>query len=257
VYPAGSPSYSAQKTTIEPAMNTPTAASGAPPALREMLARLPPPTPGSFREQLDRRVLAVIAGDYGAARQPLELVTAQQQELATRFVEALIVLREFHAGDEASAATAAADVLRELLAALQTVSDLSMPALKICRAVRGFGQYDPIEPPRFRAGQQNEFVLYCELRDFTSQRQDDGQFLTRFDLTTTIMDSGGGTVLEICDRELSDLCANRRHDCFIPRLVRLPPTMAPGRYVAKVTAVDKLGQKVAENRASFEIAAER
>ena len=74
-------------------------------------------------------------------------------------------------------------------------------------------------------------------------------------MTTTILNRTGDAVLEIKDPEIVDRCRNRRHDCFIPRLVRLPATLPPGQYVAKVTVVDKLGQKLAENRATFHLAA--
>jgi len=100
-----------------------------------------------------------------------------------------------------------------------------------------------------------EFVLYCEVRDFVSEQRDDGFYYTRFDLTTTLLSHSGDVVLELKDTDITDRCRNLRHDCFIPRLVRLPASLSPGQYVAKVTVVDKLGQKVAENRATFQIVA--
>jgi hypothetical protein len=39
--------------------------------------------------------------------------------------------------------------------------------------------------------------------------------------------------------------------------VRLPASLSPGEYVVKITLVDKLGQKVAENRATFRLSAGR
>jgi hypothetical protein len=217
------------------------------------LDQLPLAEEAPFRDQLDRRMLWVVAGDYEHARAPLKLVTAEQQELATRFVEAWIVIRDWHMGDQSGAANAAAGELRELQVALQHLSDLSLPVLEICSAVRGFGQYDAIQPPRLPAGTGCEFVLYCEVSSFVSQRHDDGYYTSSFDMTTTILNRAGDTVLEIKDADILDRCRNRRQDCFIPRLVRLPASLSPGQYVAKVTIVDKLGQKVAENRAPFEL----
>lgn len=238
-----------------PHINAPARAAEAPPSLAELIERLPPAPEGSFRAQLDRRILWVVAGDYERARSPLELVTAEQQELAARFVEAWIAIRNWHVGDQATAAAAAARELEALQAALRRLKDLSVPVVRICRSVRGFGQYDAIEPPRFLAGVVNEFVLYCELRDFVSERGDDGLYTTKFDLTTTILDRSGQAVLEIKDTDIVDRCATRRQDCFVPRLVRLPAALSAGAYVVKTTVVDKLGQKVAENRATFELAA--
>lgn len=238
-----------------PAINAPAVARATPASLKEFLQQMVPPAEASFREQLDLRMLRVVAGDYEGARQPLTLVTAEQQELAARFIEAWITVRDAHMGDLPGAAQTAAQELAELQAALRRLSDLSVPVVKICSAVRGFGQYDLIEPPRFAAGSAAEFVLYCEVRDFVSERRDDEYYHTTFDLTTTILTRAGESVLEVKDADIVDRCRNRRQDCFVPRLVRLPLSLSPGQYVAKVTIVDKLGRKVAENRASFELVA--
>ncbi len=238
--------------TAAPQVNAPAYARNTPTSLREFLEQSLPAEESSFREQLDRRMLWVMAGDYERARAPLSLVTAEQQELATRFVEAWIAVRDWHAGDPSRAAGAAARELDELRQALQRLSDLSVPTVKICSAVRSFGQYDELEPARFPAASPAEFVLYCEVRDYVSELRDE-QYTSAFELTTTILNRAGDTVLEIKDTNIVDRCRNRRHDCFIPRLVRLPATLPPGQYVAKVTLVDKLGQKVAESRATFQL----
>jgi len=237
-----------------PQVNAPAYARNTPTSLREFLEQSLPAEENSFREQLDRRMLWVMAGDYDQARAPLNLVTAEQQELATRFVEAWIAIRDWHMGDPSRAAGAAARELDELRQALQRLSDLSVPAVKICSAVRSFGQYDALEPARFPASTPAEFVLYCEVRDFVSELRDE-LYTSTFDMTTAILNRAGDTVLEIKDTNIVDRCRNRRHDCFIPRLVRLPATLPPGQYVAKVTLVDKLGQKVAESRATFQLVA--
>ena len=241
--------------TATPGINTPAEAMNGPTSLQGFLDTMVFPKDPSFGQQLDLRVLRVVAGDYERAREPLTLVTAEQQELAARFVDALIAVREGHMGDLATAARNAGEALDELRTALSRISELNMPVLTICSAVRGYGQYDEIEPARFRCG-TSEFVLYCEIRDFVSEHRPDGFYYTTFDMTTAILNRIGDTVLEIRDVDISDRCRNHRHDCFIPRLVRLPPSLSPGQYVAKVTVVDKLGKKVAENSAPFELAAQ-
>jgi hypothetical protein len=234
-------------------VNSPAYARSTPASLREFLEQSLPPEESSFRAQLDRRMLWVMAGDYERARAPLDCVTAEQHELATRFVEAWIAIRDCNIADPARAASAAAHELDELRQSLQRLSDLSIPTLRICSAVRNFGQYDALDPARFPAGAPAEFVLYCEVRDFVSDLKDD-LYTSTFDLTTAILNRAGDTMLEIKDANIVDRCRNRRHDCFISRLVRLPANLPPGQYVAKVTLVDKLGQKVAENRAPFQLA---
>lgn len=236
-----------------PAVNSPAAATAGPTSLRDFVERVPLPEDASFTEQLDRRLLRVVVGDYEEARLPLRLVTAEQQELASAFIDAWIAIRQSHDGDLAAGAARAATELNNLQAALRSLSDLSIPVIKICKAVRGFGQYDEIDPPRFLAGVASEFVLYAEVRDFVSELRDDDHYHSVFDLTTTILDDSGQMILELEDNNIVDRCRNRRHDCFLPRLVPLPATLSPGRYVAKVTIVDTLGEKVAESRVPFEI----
>ncbi len=158
-------------------------------------------------------------------------------------------------GDLSRAAGVAVEGLAQLQAALERLGDLEVPVVEICSAVRGYGQYDVLKPASFLTGQPAEFVLYCEVRDFLSEKRDDGYFHTMFDLTTAILNRSGEVVMELRDTDIADRCRTRRHDCFIPRLVRLPATLSPGQYVAKITVVDKLAQKVAESRASFEVVA--
>lgn len=244
---------------VAPSINTPTRAAGAGPSARELLsAYVNDPewrSDATFRRQLDAKLLAVIAGDVDTARKPLEMATDEQQALATRLVSALIAARDAHAGDPRASADRVLTELDALGDTLRKSTSLELPRLAICREVRGFGQFQPFEPAQFAAGQPSEFVLYCELRNFTSQQQSDGQFLSKFELRTTIL-HGKEPVLELVDRDITDRCRSPRRDCFIPRVVRLPATLAPGRYLAKVAVIDKLGDKVAEQTVEFRLNAQ-
>ena len=208
-----------------------------------------------FRAQLDQRILQALVGNVDRARRPLELVSRAQQDLAAGIVDTLIAIREAGGGAprlEAQRVLEQIDVWRR---SLTPAVDLRIDAVRLCRAVRGFGQYDVLDPPHFRTGQTNEFVIYCEVSNFVSEQRPDNRFETLFDFTTTIMTRTGDTVLELKDTDVRDVCRNRRRDCFIPRLVRLPATLSPGEYVARVTIVDKLGKKVAQERATFRVVA--
>lgn len=240
-------------------MNTGATATNAPITLSDFIRQWPGDSDeASFREQLDRRVLRVVAGDYEGARRPLTMVSAQQQEMATHLLESLIVIREeAHGGDPSGAADRVRAEWERLAEALRPLSELRIPRLAVCREVIGYGQYEPIDPPRFPAGVSSEFVAYCEVRDFVRERQEDGMYETRFEMRTRVLDAAGNTVLDIRDTDIVDRCRQPRQDCFIPRLVRLPASLSPGEYVVKITLVDKLGQKVAENRAAFRLSAGR
>lgn len=222
-------------------------------AIDEWLARSA--ADATFRQQFDRRVLYVLAGDYAEARRPIDMATAEQQAMAGRFIEALIAVQEGHGGEpgrEAGRVLAHVDSLRD---ALLPAAELVLPALVICRAVKGFGQYEPLDPAQFPAGRDNEFVAYCEIRDFVSERRSDGAYQSRFGMRLGVFNRVGDRVHEMNVDEIIDRCRSQRRDCFLSPVVRLPATLAPGEYVLKVAISDKIGQKVAEQAAAFRIVA--
>lgn len=239
-----------------PAVNAPAEAADQPLTLEEFAEQwLDQPTETSFRGQLDQRLLLILAGKYEQARQPLEMVSDEQKQMATQFVEALIAIREGHGGDPGAEANRVLTQIEALMDSLVPLSDLRIPTLALTRAVRGFGRYEAFDPPHFLTGRENEFVVYCEVRNFLSRPTADGGYESQFSLRTTILNRAGDVVLEINDEHIADKCKTRRHDCFIPRLVRLPATLSPGEYVVKVTIVDKIAKKVAEKRTTFRIVA--
>jgi hypothetical protein len=213
----------------------------------------PPDT--SFRAQLDRRLLLVLADNFEEARRPLEMVSNEQQKMAGEFVEALIAIRESHGGDPGGEASRALVRIEALMESLVPLSDLRIPTLALTRSVRGFGRYETFEPPELSAGRENEFVVYCEIGNFVSRPAEAGGYESHFSMRTAILNRAGDIVLEINDDHIADQCRTRRNDCFIPRLVRLPATLSPGEYVVKVTIIDKIAGKVAERRTTFRIVA--
>lgn len=210
----------------------------------------------SFGRQLDARVMYVVAGDYEKARAPLTLVSDQQRELALRYIESLIAIRDGRSANETAATTALTEIER-LADTLRDSGELSIPVLAICREVRGFGQYTPISPAEFPSGEPIEFVSYLEIREYRSEKQADGAYLTQFEMRTKVLNRSGDTVVDLHDPVIEDRCKNKRRDCFVPRLVSLPASLSPGEYVLKTTVVDKLGAKVAETSTPFRILPKR
>ncbi len=237
----------------EPGVNAATFASEWP-ELAALLNRLGrQPEDRSFRRQLDVRLLRVLAGDYEGAREPLELVSQQQQEMAAGFVEAMITLREGHGGDLASEASRVLARLEDLRGTLVTASDLRVRPPVICRSVLGYGLYEPIEPALFRAGQYAEFVAYCEVGNLVTEPQEDGTHVTLLDVRTTILSHAGDIVSETRSDGVRTVWRDARHDCFLAPVVSLPATLAPGQYVVKITVADRIGRKVAESSVTFRI----
>lgn len=247
-------STAAPEVADAPAINAAVESRYGPTSLRDFLARLPAAEAGApFREQLDERVLQLLAGQYEQARRPLEMVSDEHRALGERFIEALIALREAHAGDAAAAAGAVLRELDALSESLRKLSDLTIPTLALCWKVEGFGRYQAFDPPQFIAGSAAEVIVYCELRNFTSEQREDGLYHTELGMTVNLYNRIGESVLEVKDALIRDTCRTRRHDCFIPRVIRLPASLAAGEYTLKATVVDKLGGKVAESRTNLTI----
>lgn len=263
VHPVGAPeSISAHRPArpdsrggATPAANSPAASSNEDVAIQELLHRwLSQPGGDSFQEQLDRRVLSALNGDFEAARSPLEAVTSEQQRVASQFIETMISLRDAHGGDMSAAVARVLPHVNEMRESLTPLADLTAPVFVLCRAVRGFGQYEALSSTTLPAGKANEFVTYLQVSNFASRKADDGQYESQFNLRTQVLTRSGETVLEYKDEAIIDRCRTRRQDCFIPRLVQLPAVLGPGDYVVKVTIADKIGQKVTEARTTFKLA---
>lgn len=210
---------------------------------------------GSFRQQLDERILRVLVGDDDAARAPLQLVTSEQQKLAAGIIEALIASRHANPDDPTALSEGAVQSLSALTGALRDISVLRVPTVVLCWKVEGFGRYEEFNPPRFVAGRESELIVYSEVTGFSSTRDEQNWYRTSFDVTTSLVDRAGNVVSKFEARDIVDRCRNRRNDCFIPHLIRLPASLPPGEYVVKVTIADKLGKQVAENLARLSLAA--
>ncbi len=236
------------------ALNAPLIARGGPQSLQDFLASQPPlPGNETFKSQLDQRILWLLAGEDEKAERPLTQVPAEQVELARRYLSSLRTIRDGHMGDLSGAASRVARELDQLRTQIGGLSELNIPTLALCRAVRGYGQYEPIEPARFVAGRGVEFVVYCEVRDFASEQRGDGQHHLHFDLVTAVLDESGRARLELKDPNITDKSRNRRQDCFLPRLVSLPADLPAGRYVVKATLTDRIGRKMTERTTAFEV----
>lgn len=210
----------------------------------------------SFRGQLDDRVMHVIAGEYAKAREPLRLVTNQQQALAHSLIETLIVSRdEFHLGNQDSAATKMNLELDNLVRSLGKVSDLRIPRFEICAidGIRGYGNFDPLQPAEFVTGQPIALATYCEIQNLRTEQDSQGWYRSELDMRTTVLTAGGDVILELDDKGIVDRCATERRDFFVARPIHLPATLAPGSYVIKTTIKDKLGEKVAQSRTEFRV----
>jgi len=92
------------------------------------------------------------------------------------------------------------------------------------------------------AGQ--EMLLYCEVVNFVSERQEDGSYLIDMPLTLEIYE--GDRRVWSWDAATVDNSLNRRNDHYIATRFYVPAKLRPGEYSLKVTVRDRKGNKSAK-----------
>lgn len=241
-------------TTQRPRANQPLQSAGMPTSLKGFLDEFVRESDGgTFRQQLDERILRVLAGDDASAARPMSLVTNEQQKLADSILASLQSVRDAHMGDPALMEDSAITALRQLRETLRALEQLSIPTIAICWKVDGFGNYQEFSPAQFVAGRANEMIVYTEIDGFISEQRSDDWYYANFELTTSVHDRIGNTVATFNEPDILDKCRTRRVDCFVPHLITLPASLAPGDYVVKVTVVDKIANRVTQNRTPIKL----
>lgn len=142
------------------------------------------------------------------------------------------------------------ELLDEAVASLRKKADLEITSPILCQDVYSFGNYAEFEKYEFRSGQG--VVVYWELKNFASDEGKDG-FRARTRATIEVYDARGDRRHRSEHEFKDDVSKSRRHDFFCAVAFHLPQELAPGEYVLKVTANDKLTEKIAEKQTKFAI----
>jgi hypothetical protein len=131
---------------------------------------------------------------------------------------------------------------------LRASANLSIPTVSLCTAVQQFGVYTPVESPRFKAGVDNQVILYCEVANFASHLNGRGMWETKLTYETALYtdDDAGLPVWQGKPTPIVDECRNRRHDFFLADKIALPANLPVGRFLMKVSIVDQHANRIAE-----------
>lgn len=149
-----------------------------------------------------------------------------------------------------SPALLAAEEVRRILG---QQSPVIIPKLALVTRVSSFGDYAPVSPAKFPAGQGVHVFLYTEVANFRSEPTPDGRLRTLLAETVEIFDSTGKVIWKQTADNIEDKVLSPRRDFFIPIEVRLPATTPPGEYVLKAGIEDKLGATTDQQRMTFTI----
>ncbi len=141
----------------------------------------------------------------------------------------------------------------ELVHVLADRADPIVPTVALCRKVVTFGVYDEMGEEAFIAGRTARTIVYCEVRNFRSERTSENLYRTVLGTRLEVLTADGQSVWQHEEPEIVDLCRRQRTDFFIAQRTTLPPTLAAGDYVLKVLVEDKLSGKANEATHPFSV----
>lgn len=215
----------------------------------EQTLEMQPPRP---EDELRLRLLYLAAGMNDKLTEPVEGMDAIQSELLGAIVQTVATSRRamLEPYDATANALTAVDELRRILG---QQSGVIIPRVVLVTKVYSYGDYEVINPPRFKAGSEIHAYVYTEVANFRCEPIDEDRLRTLLGQRVQVFDAAGQVVWERHEDNIEDRVRTPRRDFFIPFPIRLPATLPPGDYVLKVTIEDHIGDTTDQQRLSFSI----
>jgi len=169
----------------------------------------------------------------------------EDREMLTAVMDALANFRNTVRADNNTLLSKKIKPLLDMADRLRSQADLNVPRVAFCKEVRGFGQYEIMEP-RFSAMTEAKTILYCEVENFAAQVNEQQQWTSDLKLETVLYSEDSLQVWADKAEQVHDVSRNRRHDFFIRKFVTLPKNLGVGRYLLKVSVTDLQANRIAE-----------
>ena len=132
--------------------------------------------------------------------------------------------------------TASADEVRAAFRVIEGRAPLEISDLQLCLKVERFGEYEAIEPPVRRPGQQ--VVIYCQVDGVRHEETANG-FRSRLAGQVELVPEGGSAPAWTDSLGTGEETTRyRRKDFFIPYIFTIPRSVPPGRYLLRLTERD-------------------
>jgi hypothetical protein len=224
--------------------------------LAEKLSRRVKEYPRDVSAQLEYQLLQFLLDQPSPQLAVLSSLPSEDRELVTAVLDGLTNLRNALRADNNMLLSRKIKPLLDLSERLRGQADLTIPTIALCTNVKGFGNYEPIEPARFAAGKEHPAIVYCEIANFASNLNDQQLWETRLTWDMTLYTEQGMSVWSDKTERIIDTSRNRRHDFFVRKMIALPNTLIMGRYLLKVSIVDTQSNRVSEATAPIVIAAQ-
>ena len=210
---------------------------------------------GNLEEQFRLRVMYVIAGRDHKALAPFDGVESTAEETLLARLRSMIASRSGHQGEDPhDLYKMQLDSIEDLRQILRATPVLGVGRVVFCNEIEGFGQYEPIDPVEFSAGQKSTTLIYIEVDSFVSEKTSDGRHKTLLSVITRVKDKSGAVIRRNRFDGIEDLAHQQRRDFFLSiRAFEIPKGMASGEYRLEIEVKDLLGGGTGQNVARFSI----
>ncbi len=130
----------------------------------------------------------------------------------------------------------------ELAEQIKSEKKLTIQTIQLCRSVRGYGIYTPFLNNTFLANQANRMIVYCEIDNFKSVAQTNGEFAVSLTQEAVLLtEADGQPVWRLRPVTVIDRSKNLRRDFFLIADITLPASLNVGRYTLQITITDRNG----------------
>ncbi len=214
--------------------------------------------PRDLGNQLDYQLLRFVRDEPTPDLSDVMQLSAEDRDILLALMDGLNNFRAAARSDDNLMLNRKIQPLLEMADRLRSEAQLAIPTVAFCSEVSSYGVYRPMPSSRFPAGRDNDLIVYCEAANFTSVRGNDSLWRTRLQQQMVLYTDTGQSVWPDKPNSATfvDESRNRRHDFFISRRITLPPTLAAGNYVLKITLTDEESNRVTEASAPLEILAD-
>ena len=224
-------------------------------SLEQMIRQRSQEQPRELWPQLDHQFVRLLR-DETVPDDSIESLPPDDRVLLATLCDGLSQFRTVVRGGRSALLASKIQPLVEMTDRLRIRAGLALPTVAICQTVSQFGVYEPITPAQFDAGKETPFILYCEVANFASQLASNRQWETKLSYAAAVYMENDASMPVIGKKptNIVDRCSNRRHDFFVADRITLPPSLAAGKYVLKVTIVDQQANRIAEAMVPLTIA---
>ncbi len=203
--------------------------------------------PKNLANQLELQLARLLRNESVPAMADLSALAGEDRELIAAVGDALANFRNIVRNDPSPLASEKARPFIEMADRIRARSDLSVQSVNLCSSVKAYGNYEPIEPMQFVAGNPSMSVFYCEVDGFLSQINEKQLWESRLSLELRLYNEAGMQLWRVAPETVIDISRKRRRDFFIAKRIQLPSRLAPGAYMLKATIRDLQANRVAES----------